>query len=336
MSCLLDKLTFHLIKILYYFSWIQKITEAAEKANHLKKVQQKPLPAIPAPPPPPALEETPENLLNSPPEITPAPANEEPAAPEPEEETPQPQDDPNAVSTTQPCQLIQPSEISIAAQTVQEASLVVTPQEGLRRRTEQIRVLMNECKQIYCDQNHLPIEHFSAVADIASQPEAKSDLSDLSLAIYAQVNVLVEGLRTAILSNGNPVANPSSISGPALCDNCAVPSEFRSRSVSEPVGPSNSSGVVEVETGVETNNADIDNLYCEIEPLKDDKTIAQRKITSHMEINENYSGAGERPSNTTNNIVNYANLITTLNCLVSQLTVSLINRLKIMFITLLD
>lgn len=48
--------------------WIRKITEAAEKANHLKKVQSKPLPAIPVPPPPPALEETPENLLNSPPD----------------------------------------------------------------------------------------------------------------------------------------------------------------------------------------------------------------------------------------------------------------------------
>ena len=44
--------------------WIRKITEAAEKANHLKKVQMKPLPTVPVPPPPPTVEETPENLLN--------------------------------------------------------------------------------------------------------------------------------------------------------------------------------------------------------------------------------------------------------------------------------
>lgn len=295
-------------------SWIQKITEAAEKANHLKKVHQKPLPAVPAPPPPPALEETPENLLNSPPDDPEVPSVEEPADPEPEEEPEPPQDDPNAVSTTQPCQLIQPSEISIAAQTIQEASLVVTPQEGLRRRAEQIRVLMNESKQIYCEQNHLPLEHFTAVADIAAQPEAGSDLADLSLAIYAQVNVLVEGLRTALRSGGNPAA-PSSIGGPALCDNCAVPAEFRSRSVSEPMAPSSASGGMETDGGV---GHDIDNLYCEIEPLKDDKTTSQRKLTSQMEINENYSGAGERPNT---NIVCYANLITSLNCLVSQLTV---------------
>lgn len=294
-------------------SWIQKITEAAEKANHLKKVHQKPLPAVPQPPPPPALEETPENLLNSPPDDAQVPSTEEPEDPEPEPPQPEPpQDDPNAVSTTQPCQLIQPSEISIAAQTVQEASLVVTPQEGLRRRAEQIRVLMNESKQIYCEQNHLPLEHFSAVADIAAQPEAGSDLADLSLAIYAQVNVLVDGLRTALRSGINPAA-PSSIVGPALCDNCAVPSEFRSRSVSEPMAAISATGGMETDGEVEH---DVDNLYCEIEPLK---AACQRKMTSHMEINENYSGAGERPRT---NIVCYANLITSLNCLVSQLTVS--------------
>lgn len=275
------------------------------------------MPAVPPPPPPPALEETPENLLNSPPDEPPAPSAEEPVAPEPEEEPEPPQDDPNAVSTTQPCQLIQPSEINIAAQTVQKASLVITPQEALRRRADQIRNLMNESRQIFCELNHLPLEHFSAVADIAAQPEAASDLADLSLAIYAQVNVLVEGLRTALKSGANPTA-PSSIGGPALCDNCAVPSEFRSRSVSEPVAPSSSTGGMETDGEVEQG---IDNLYCEIEPLKEDKAISKRKITSNMEINENYSGVGEGP-NTNTLIVSYGNVITSLNCLVSQLTVS--------------
>lgn len=299
-----------------HFSWIRKITEAAEKANHLKKVQSKPLPTVPPPPPPPAVVETPENLLNSPPDDPPVPSVEEPseAPSEKDEEPPEPEDDPNAVSTTQPCQLIQPSEISIAAQTVQEASLVVTPEESLRRHGEQIQVAVSEMERIICDINRVPQEHFSAIADIAAQPEAASDLADLAIAAFAQSKFLVETLKTALV-NGVNSAPPSSFGGPALCDNCAVPSEFRSRSRSEPLATSSAAGM---ETDAETDG---DNLYCEIEPLKD--AAATEKIVSRMEINETYSGTLEHGS--TGGIIKVEKIaasITTLNSLVSQLTVS--------------
>lgn len=298
-----------------FFRWIRKITEAAEKANHLKKVQQKPLPAIPQPPPPPALEETPENLLNSPPEPPQEPTAEEPEPPEAEkeEETPQtPEEDPNAISTTQPCQLIQPSEISIAAQTVEEASLVVTPEESLRRHGEQIQTSVCEMERIICDMNRVPIEDFAAIADIAAQPEASSDLAELAIAAFAQSKFLVESIRTAMV-NGVSSAAPSSFGVPALCDNCAVPSEFRTRSASEPLAQSGG-----METDVETDG---DNLYCEIEPLKED--AVGKKIVSHMEINENYSGASGSSGGNSIRVEKIAASITTLNSLVSQLTVSL-------------
>lgn len=301
------------------FSWIRKITEAAEKANHLKKVQQKPLPAIPPPPPPPELEETPENLLDSPPDEPKEPKADEPVAPEgdkEEEEPPQPpQDDPNAISTTQPCQLIQPSEISVAAQNVQEAALVVTPEESLRRHGEQIQTSVTEMERIICDLNRVPPEDFAAIADIAAQPEASSDLAELAIAAFAQSKFLVESIRTAMV-NGVSSAAPSSFGVPALCDNCAVPSEFRTRSASEPLAQSGG-----METDVETDG---DNLYCEIEPLKDDDAVAaaQRKIVSHMEINENYSGASVSSGGGSIRVEKIAASITTLNSLVSQLTVN--------------
>jgi hypothetical protein len=306
---------------LFISRWIRKITEAAEKANHLLKVQQKPLPAVPPPPPPPALEETPENLLDSPPDEPIAPDADEPASAEGEKETEEPvtpQDDPNATSSTQPCQLIQPSEISVAAQNVQEAALVVTPEESLRRHGEQIQTAVCEMERIICDLNRVPPEHFAEIADIAAQPEAGSDLADLAIAAFAQSKFLVESLRTALV-NGINSAVPSSISGPALCDNCA-PSEFRSRSASEPLAPSSAPGGMDTDGDNETDG---DNLYCEIEPLKDDVVAAVgRKIVSHMEINETYSGIGEKRSGSSIKVEKIAISITTLNSLVSQLTVS--------------
>lgn len=282
----------------------------------MKKVQQKPLPAVPPQPPPPDLEETPENLLDSPPDDPPAASGEKSCLPSSEkEDEPEPtQDDPNAVSTTQPCQLIQPSEICIAAQTVEEASLVVTPEESLRRLGEHIQASLSEMEKIICEVNHVPREDFAAIADIAAQPEASSDLAELAIAAFAQSKFLVETLRTAMV-NGKTSAPPLSLGGPALCDNCAVPSEFRSRSASEPVAPSSSVG--EMETDVDAE-ADEDNLYCEIEPLKDDGTTKQR---SQMEINENYSRVSEGGGIGVIKLENVANSITTLNSLVSQLTV---------------
>lgn len=292
----------------------------------MKKVQQKPLPAVPPPPPPPALEETPENLLDSPPDEPAAPTVDEPSATanEKEEEPSEPpQEDPNAVSTTQPCQLIQPSEINVAAQDVQEASLVVTQEESLRRHGEQIQVAVTEMERIICDMNHVPPEHFAAIADIAAQPEAASDLADLAIAAFAQSKFLVESLKSAMV-NGVNSAPPSSFGGPALCDNCAGPSEFRSRSASEPLALSSAAaGGMETDVDAEADN---DNLYCEIEPLKDEGGAAiERKIVSHMEINETYSGTGENSSAGIIRVEKIAASITTLNSLVSQLTVSMLN-----------
>lgn len=303
----------------YLSSWIEKITDAAERANKLKKVQQKPLPPVPPQPPPQALEETPENLLDAPPdEAAPAEEPEVPAGAKEEEPIEPPQEDPNAVSTTQPCQLIQPSEISVAAQTVQEAALVVTPEESLRRHGQQIEDAVIEMERIICDINRVPPEHFAEIADIAAQPEAASDLAGLAMAAFAQTKFLVESVRTAMLNSLNS-APPSSFGGPALCDNCAVPSEFRSRSASEPLAPSSATGGMEVDGDAE---ADSDNLYCEIEPIKDDAAKTERKIVSHMEINENYSCVGENSSTGAIKVEKIAASITTLNSLVSQLTVN--------------
>lgn len=303
--------------------WIQKITEAAEKANHLKKVQSKPLPAIPVPLPPPALEETPENLLNSPPDEDNKTEVEQPEQQkdqdsqeeQPEEEPTEPEDDPNAIQTTQPCQLIQPTEISIAAQDVQEAARVVTPEESLRRHGDVIQNSVQEMEKIICDINRVPHEHFTEIADIAAQPEAQSDLADLAFAAFAQTKFLVECIKSSLI-NGTVTTVPSpGIMGVALCDNCVKTDENVNETVMELDVPKES-------------ETDGDNLYCEIEPLKNE-TAAK---VSHMEINETYSSANDTYSSVVDalddkkssiiKIDKIATSVTMLNSLVSQLSVS--------------
>lgn len=290
--------------------WIRKITEAAEKANHLKKVQSKPLPPVPVPPPPPALEETPENLLNSPPDEEsqpPPPENPPPEVEKEPEPEPEPEDDPNAIQTTQPCQLIQPNEINIEAQDVQEATRVVTPEENLRRHGDIIQTSVTEMEKIICDINRVPHEHFAEIADIAAQPEANSDLAELALAAFAQSKFLVECLRTALINGAVTQPVVASIGGNALCDNCAPP-EFH-EAIKE-----------NMETDGE-NETDGDNLYCEIEPLKEDgNSTVVAKNGSHMEINDTYSGVEVKKSGSIK-VEKIANSITMLNSLVSQLTV---------------
>jgi len=67
-------------------------------------------------------------------------------------------------------------------------------------------------------------------------------------------------------------------------------------------------------------------LYCEIEPIKEEAAAAEKKLVSHMEINENYSFAGEHRSNGIIKVEKIANSITTLNSLVSQLTIKISER----------
>jgi hypothetical protein len=299
--------------------WIRRITEAAEKANHLKKVQSKPLPAVPVPPPPPTLEETPENLLNAeePPEVEVKEQPEPTQQPETEEPEPEPEDDPNAIQTTQPCQLIQPTEISVEALEVQEASRVVTPEESLKRHGDVIQTSVSEMQKIICEINRVPPEHFAEIADIAAQPEAQSDLADLALAAFAQSKFLVECLRTALI-NGTVSAPLSGITGvPALCDNCVV----NETSDAQPT--------VTKTLAMETES-DGDNLYCEIEPLKEENAAVVASKVSHMEINETYSGSNsllglaesEAKKNGSIKVEKIAASVTALNSLVSQLTVS--------------
>jgi hypothetical protein len=324
--------------------WIHKITEAAEKANHLKKVQSKPLPPVPITPPTQMLE-TPENLLNSPPDEdenspqTPAvpeksekdeqqqQTQEEPpqsSPDEPESEEPECEDDPNAIQTTQPCQLIQPTEINIAAQNVQEASRIVTPEESLKRHGDVIQSSIVEMEKIVCEINRVPHEHFAEIADIAAQPEAQSDLADLALASFAQTKFLVESLRSALINGANVNNVPiSSITGIALCDDCHV----KDQSENGVEGKPKSAAIMD--TDAETDG---DNLYCEIEPLKDENAASDVALkVSHMEINDTYSSLVANSDKNSDAVVKKSGIIkvdkiaasiTTLNSLVSQLTVS--------------
>lgn len=298
--------------------WIQKITEAAEKANYLKKIQQKPLPSIPPPIPPPALEETPESKILETPAEPSSSETEKPSDTQDKEETPEPttpQDDPNAITTTQPCQLIQPAEVCISSQEVQKATLIITPQEDLRKHSELIQKSINEMGKIICDINRVPQEDFAVIADIASQPEASPDLAELCLAAFSQATNLFETLSSEMVESVNNVESPSAFGLSALCDNCA---EIR--------GVKSDAEVLAVEpTVAETEEAENDNLYCEIETLEKLKNESvELQNMSHIEINEDYSTLREQQKrHPMIRVDKIATSVNTLHSLVAKLTVNL-------------
>lgn len=301
------------------FRWIQKITEAAEKANYLSKIQQKPLPSIPNTTPPPALEETPESkILESQSEnqngIPPEKSSEDSRDSDENELTTTQDYDPNAITTTQPCQLIQPAEIVVSSQNVQKATLILTPQETLRRHSEIIQKSINEMGRIVCEINHVPPEDFSIIADIASQPETSSDLSELCLAAFSQSKQLFEVMSNELVVSENEDC-PSQFGMQALCDNCAKFSDI-------PSDTNINTPALNLENEDDCEN---DNLYCEIETL--DKAANENgndhssKNASHIEINENYSTSNEQKKYPAIRIDKIASSVNTLHSLVSKLTV---------------
>lgn len=282
----------------------------------MNKIQQKPLPSIPNSTPP-ALEETPESkILESQSEnqngIPPEKSSDDSRESDENELTTTQDYDPNAITTTQPCQLIQPAEIVVLSQNVQKATLVLTPQETLRRHSEIIQKSINEMGRIVCEINHVPPEDFSIIADIASQPETSSDLSELCLAAFSQSKQLFEVMSTELVVTENEEC-PSQFGLQALCDNCA-----KSR------GSDNATNAPTLNLENE-DDSENDNLYCEIETL--DKVVNENDNdlssinASHIEINENYSTSNQHNKYPAIRIDKIASSVNALHCLVSKLTV---------------
>lgn len=290
----------------------------------MNKIQNKPLPSIPNAAPP-ALEETPESkILESQPENQDGEPPAEKPADDPREsdetDVTATQDyDPNAITTTQPCQLIQPAEIVISSQNVQKATLILTPQETLRRHSEIIQKSINEMGRIVCEINNVPPEDFAIIADIVSQPETSSDLSELCLAAFSQTKQLFETISTE-LATTEAEQCPPQFGMHALCDNCAKLKD--SDSSSKTPAP-------ELENEDASEN---DNLYCEIETLeslskevRDNDNDHSSKNPSRIEINDTYSTSSESRKSPSIRVDKITSSVNTLHSLISKLTVSILS-----------
>lgn len=164
----------------------------------------------------------------------------------------------DTVTSTQPCQLILPTEIHVSVSPVMRADRVVMPSELLRRLGATIRESVHEMERIICDMNRVPVEHFEEIADIAGQPEAPQELADLALASFAQTNYLIDCVQHAMSADEivkiQHAPQLTNVVGdfPELCDNC-----FKHDHVV--VADADASVLVEDDAG--------EGLYCEIDNL---------------------------------------------------------------------
>ncbi|XP_055318841.1 uncharacterized protein LOC129576874 isoform X6 [Sitodiplosis mosellana] len=131
----------------------------------------------------------------------------------------------NTRTLTQQSSLVAPSEVHVSISPALTAEPVLTPNERLRRLDESIRLTLAEKQKIVCDIFRVPNEHFSAIADIAGQPEAPKyckylqEPSDILLAAFAQVQSLTEALNEYVKI---PQIKPTDmlVKSASLCDDC--------------------------------------------------------------------------------------------------------------------
>lgn len=184
----------------------------------------------------------------------------------------------NTRTLMQHCPLLEPSEIQISISPAHTAEPVVTPTERLRRLDEGIRGQLTEKQKIICDMFRVPHEHFTAIADIAGQPEAPKDTSDIVLAAFAQVQSLTEVLTEHM--NITAIQEISAVST-AVCDQChrrsirsqsPLPSSIASTNTGTTIIRNSINNTTTVSQNLREPSEDTiiqeDDGYCEIDELR--------------------------------------------------------------------
>ncbi|XP_058065782.1 uncharacterized protein LOC131215411 [Anopheles bellator] len=153
----------------------------------------------------------------------------------------------NTRTLTQQCSLVAPSEIHVSVSSTLTAEPILTPAEQLRRYDQLIQKTLASKQRVVCDMFKVPDEHFQAIADIAAQPEAPKEPTDIVLAAFAYGQSLLE-----ILNEHTHVTDCqqiSAVSSGALCDECVgrgknipPPSSATKETPIEPTVPTIASG----------------------------------------------------------------------------------------------
>ncbi|KAF6215352.1 hypothetical protein GE061_010104 [Apolygus lucorum] len=96
----------------------------------------------------------------------------------------------HVATSTAETTLVDPSEVVVSSKDVLTAEPVLTPLEKLRRKDELVRQILYEKQEIVADILHVPREEFENIADLAGEPSADKDPSELVLAAVNQAHEL--------------------------------------------------------------------------------------------------------------------------------------------------
>ncbi|KAL6428551.1 hypothetical protein ACFW04_007884 [Cataglyphis niger] len=123
--------------------------------------------------------------------------------------------------------LIDPLEVHVEVPPVHIAEPVLTPIECLRRKDEIIKQALLEKHILMADILNIPKEDFEHVADIASEPSAEKEPTELILAAISQTDHLVGILNSALnVSETETIfasCGASALSAPAACEATGCP-----------------------------------------------------------------------------------------------------------------
>lgn len=186
---------------------------------------------------------------------------------------------------TQQNSLIAPSEIHITTNDVYVADRMFNTEEKLRRLDNELHSVLMRKQEIVCDMFKVPNEHFQAIADIAGQPEAAKEPSDLLLAAFAQIQSLTEAVNDHI--NVNTFREIAAVSN-SICDNCYKARELLKNDKNAVVSSLISSTTSTSEaTLVRPAPVEDEDGYCEIEEIRNEilyQSNADNNRTEHIVI----------------------------------------------------
>lgn len=161
-----------------------------------------------------------------------------------------------------------------------------------------IRETLAEKQKIVCDMFKIPNEHFTAIVDVASQPEAPNEPTEIVLAAFAQIQSLTETLNEYI--KVSTIQEISAVST-SLCENCYKNSQPITKTATFPPqlsqialkSLSNTSSFDTTPTGTTVRNSiNLDNNdhttdddgYCDIDEIRFVSMMAASSNTENIII----------------------------------------------------
>ncbi|GLG94475.1 Uncharacterized protein GBIM_01689 [Gryllus bimaculatus] len=198
--------------------------------------------------------------------------------------------------TTEECPLVQPSEVVVSLRPVLTAEPVLTPIEKLRRKDTLIREALAEKQQLVADLLSVPRDDFETIADLAGEPGAHKESSELVLAAVNQVNQLTSVVNEALKVTEEEAVSAASEAVPKRLERLPSVPAHQLQSIASALN----SHLTQLLKTVKTQDEERDSLRRELQRLREQvHAMHESRRRSQLEASSSASATAAAASATT-------------------------------------